>query len=173
MDEHEDETPQDDTVAIESEEAETPSKRPKRTKATPKRGTKSPKSSSQQSAEVEDPVEEPERESSGNSDRWQGGGSGFAKGRPLTSLFAFILSALVVEELEQPAFKQVRQAVRKSFSEAHQNNLPFNTMLQMVRHNGLCVLLVLSLALFAVLFEQSLTTTSFLHPARLHLPLDS
>ena len=37
-----------------------------------------------------------------------------------------------VEELEQAVFKQVRQAVRKSFTEAHQNNLPLNTMLQMV-----------------------------------------
>jgi hypothetical protein len=89
VDEHEDETPQDDTVAIESEEAETPSKRPKHAKATPKRGAKSPTSSSQQAAGVEDPVEEPERESSGDLDTWQGrkSSSGFAESRALTSFF--------------------------------------------------------------------------------------
>lgn len=99
--------------------------------------------------------------------------SGFAKVAHSRRCFAFIVSAFVVEELELPAFKQVRQAVRKSFAEAHQNNLPFNTMLQMVRDNELCVLLVHSLAPFAALLEQSLTTASFSHPARLHFPLGS
>jgi hypothetical protein len=59
-------------------------------------------------------------------------------GEPRTHVifWSFNASPFVVEELQLPAFKQVRQAVRKSFNEAHQNNLPLNTMLQMVRDNA-------------------------------------